>query len=193
MLLLDRPASEVLHTELTLEEYLALPEDTRCEIIDGVLRPMTRSGKRHRTVQRRLANALESRAPDGLLVAEEEVVIFKAVPPSTRIPDISVYDDAVVVDPDSNSVPVTGMTLVVEVVSPGSETEDRYHKPGDYARNGIAHFWRIEMTPDIEVVTYELVNGVYHETGVFRRGDRIAVESLPWVDVDVTDLLGPFA
>ncbi|WP_322780165.1 Uma2 family endonuclease [Frankia sp. Cas4] len=34
--------------------------------------------------------------------------------------------------------------LVVEVVSPGSENLDRTIKPGEYARAGIARFWRIE-------------------------------------------------
>ncbi|WP_239382414.1 Uma2 family endonuclease, partial [Frankia sp. CIT1] len=34
--------------------------------------------------------------------------------------------------------------LVVEVVSPGSENLDRMIKPGEYARAGIARFWRIE-------------------------------------------------
>jgi len=50
MALLDWPASEVLSTSFTLAEYLALPEDSRCEIVDGVLRPMTRSGLWNRTV-----------------------------------------------------------------------------------------------------------------------------------------------
>jgi Uma2 family endonuclease len=34
--------------------------------------------------------------------------------------------------------------LVVEVVSPGSEDLDRMIKPGEYARAGIAQFWRVE-------------------------------------------------
>jgi Uma2 family endonuclease len=193
MLLLDRPASEVLSTQLTLAEYLALPEDSRCEIVDGLLRPMTRSGKRNRTVQRRLANRLEERAPRGLLVFEEEIVVFKVDPPSTRIPDVAVCRADAVADPDSNSIPATGVLLVAEVVSPGSETEDRFYKPGDYARNGVAHFWRVELDPDIHVFAYRLEHGVYREVGVFGRGRRIVDPSLPWVNIDVVDLLGPFA
>jgi Uma2 family endonuclease len=98
-----------------------------------------------------------------------------------------------VVDPDSNSIAVADALLVAEIVSPGSETDDRYHKPGDYARNGVPHFWRIELDPVVEVFTYHLENGVYREAGVFRRGDRVADDSLPWVDIDVTGLLAPFA
>jgi Uma2 family endonuclease len=193
VLLLDRPAGEVLSTQLTLDEYLALPENAHCEIVDGLLRPMTRSGKRNRTVQRRLANRLEDRAPSELLVFEEEIVVLKVKPPSTRIPDVAVCWASEVADPDSNNIPAAGVLLVAEVVSPGSETEDRYHKPGDYARNGIAHFWRIEFEPDIAVFTYTLDSDSYRQVGVFGRGDRITDPSLPWVDIDVNDLLGPFA
>jgi Uma2 family endonuclease len=193
MLLLDRPANEVLNTQLTLDEYLALPEDSRYEIVDGLLRPMTRAGKRNRTVQRRVANRLEERAPSDLLVFEEEVVVFKVSPPSTRIPDVTVCRAQGIVDPDANHIAAADVLLVLEIVSPGSETDDRYHKPGDYARNGIPHFWRIELEPDIQVFTYRLENGVYRELGVVRRGGRVTVPDLPWVDVDVESLLGPFA
>jgi Uma2 family endonuclease len=183
----------VLNTQLTLEEYLALPEDSRYEIVDGLLRPMTRSGKRNRTVQRRLANRLEQQAPRDLFVVEEEIVIFKAAPPSTRIPDVTVCRAEAIVDPDSNSIAVADVLLVAEIVSPGSETDDRYHKPGDYARNGVPHFWRIELDPAVEVFTYHLAHGVYREAGVFRGGDRIVDQRLPWVDIEVTGLLVPFA
>lgn len=193
MLLLDRPVRDVLNIQLTLEEYLALPDDTRAEITDGLLRPMTRSGKRGRTVQRRLANKLEEQAPPALFVAEEEVVVLQVTPPTARIPDVTVYRRDAIVDPDANHIMAKDALLAVEIVSKGSETEDRYHKPGDYARNGIPHFWRIELNPDIEVVTYRLDGEIYREAGTFRRGQRVADSALSWLDVDVTDLLGPFA
>lgn len=192
MLLLERPAGEVLNTQLTLEEYLALPEDSRYEIVDGLLRPITRSGKRNRTVQRRLANWLEQQSPDDLFVVEEEIVIFKVAPPSTRIPDVTICRAEAIIDPDSNSIAVADVLLVAEIVSPGSETEDRFHKPGDYARNGVPHFWRIELDPVVEVFTYHLAQGAYREAGGFRQGDQIVDPLLPWVDIEVNGLLAPF-
>jgi Uma2 family endonuclease len=191
--LLNRPAAEVLSTALTLDEYLALPKDSRCEIVDGLLRPMTRAGKRNRTIQRRVANRLEEQAPAGLLVFEEEIVVLKMAPATTRIPDVVVCRADAVTDPDANNIPSAGVVLAIEIVSPGSETDDRYHKPGDYARNEIPYFWRVELHPDIAVYTYRLDGGAYRETGVFHRGDRIADLDLSWVQIDVTDLLGRFA
>jgi Putative restriction endonuclease len=77
MLLMDRPTGRVETSgPLTLREYLALPEDTRAEIVDGVLRPMTRANRLHRTVQRRIANVIETQKLPELRVVEEEVVVF---------------------------------------------------------------------------------------------------------------------
>lgn len=143
-------------------------------------------------MQRRLANRLEQQAPGDLFVVEKEIVVFKAAPPSTRIPDVTICRAEAIVDPDSNSIAVADVLLVAEIVSPGSETEDRFHKPGDYARNGVPHFWRIELDPMVEVFTYHLAQGVYREAGVFRQGDRITDPLLTWVDIEVTGLLVPF-
>lgn len=114
--------------QLTLEENLSLPEDTRAEIVDGVLRPMVRSNKKSREVQRRLAS----------IIAEQ--------------------------------------------------------KPGEYARNGIPSFWRVELEPDIAIHVHELVDGVYRDTeGVHRRGGLIEDPTLKWVSIEVNDLLGDYA
>jgi Uma2 family endonuclease len=83
--------------------------------------------------------------------------------------------------------------LVVEVVSPGSQTVDRYEKPGEYARNGIPAFWRIELDPSIAVHVYRLVDGVYRDEGVYTRGGLIKDPTLPWLSIEVNDLLGDYA
>lgn len=54
--------------------------------------------------------------------------------------------------------------LVVEVMSPGSETLDRKIKPIDYARARVPHFWRVER--DNGAVTVHLFR-----LGTDERGD----------------------
>jgi Uma2 family endonuclease len=88
---------------------------------------------------------------------------------------------------------VADVLPVVEVVSPGSQTADRYEKPGEYARNGIPAFWRIELEPSIAVHVYRLVDGVYRDEGVYHRGGLIKDPTLPWLSVEVNDLLGDYA
>lgn len=194
MLLLERaPGRAEAIGLLTLDEYLTLPEDTRCEIVDGIVRPMARPDRRSREVRRRLAGALCRAKPSWLQEAVEEVVVLCAEPPVARIPDVVlIRRDA---DPagETNHTFAPDVRLVVEVVSPGTQTADRYEKPGEYARNGIPAFWRVELEPSISVSVYRVVNGVYRDEGVFTRGGLIKDPTLPWLSIEVNDLLGDYA
>jgi Uma2 family endonuclease len=193
--LLTRTGSgiELPASQLTLDEYLALPDDTRAEIVDGVLRPMVRSSKKSREVQRRLATALAGQKPPELRVAEEEVVVFQATPPEARIPDVVLFRAGVDLGGGTNYTHAPDVILVIEIVSPSTQTADRHEKPGEYARNGIPAFWRIELEPSIAVHTYRLVDEVYRDEGIFRRGGLIKDLTLPWLSVEVNDLLGDYA
>jgi len=194
MLLLERPEGRVeAVTPLTLEEYLTLPEDTRAEIVDGVLRPMVRANKRGREVQSILAHLLRQQKPAGLRVAEEEVVVFRATPPEARIPDVAVFRSGADPEGRTNHTAAADVLLVVEVVSPHTRTADRYEKPAEYARNDIPAFWRIELEPSIEVNVYRLVGQVYRDEGVYTRGGLIKDPTLEWLSVEVNDLLGDYA
>jgi Uma2 family endonuclease len=46
--------------------------------------------------------------------------------------------------------------LAVEVVSPGSLTDDRLVKPAQYAAAGVRHYWRLECQGAPELVTHKL-------------------------------------
>jgi Uma2 family endonuclease len=183
------PSTPLVKRTVTLEEYLALPDDARCEIVDGILRPMSRATTEGRGVQRRLTNILEAQCSPELQVEREEIVVFHEVPPDARIPDVSVFARAGKHD-RTNHVAARHVLLAVEVVSPGSAEEDRHVKPGEYARNGIVHFWRIELEPRPAVHTYVLTDGGYVNAGVFGPEDRIRSVVLGWVDVPVAQLTG---
>jgi Uma2 family endonuclease len=195
MALLMRTGSgfELPMGQLTLDEYLALPEDTRAEIVDGVLRPMVRANKKGREVQSVLKELLRRQKPKGLRVAEEEVVVLRVDPADSRIPDVVLFRGNADPTGDTNYTAAEDVLLVVEVVSPGSQTADRYEKPGEYARAGIPAFWRIELEPSISVHVYRLIDEVYRDEGVYTRGGLIKDPTLPWLSVEVNDLLGDYA
>lgn len=193
MVLLAPTGGTETFRQLTLDEYLSLPEDTRAEIVDGVLRPMVRSSKKAREVQRRLATAVAGQKPSGLRVAEEEVVLFQAAPPEARIPDVVLFHAGVDLGGGTNYTNATDVLLVVEVVSPSTQTADRYEKPAEYSRNKIPSFWRVELEPSIAVHTYRLVDGVYQDEGRYTRGGLIKDLTLPWLSIEVNDLLGDYA
>ncbi|HEY8471985.1 MAG TPA: Uma2 family endonuclease [Natronosporangium sp.] len=193
LLMQTRNGTDQPGRQLTLDEYLALPEDTRAEVVDGVLRPMVRSNKKSRRVQRRLAGLLEQQLPRGLQVEIEEVVVLQADPATSRIPDVVVFRRDADPTGESNSTHARDVLLVVEVVSPASQTADRYEKPGAYARAGIPAFWRIELEPAISVHVYRLIDEVYRDEGVYTRGGLVKDPTLPWLSIEVNDLLGDHA
>lgn len=183
-------------TPMPLEEFLALPEDARAEIVDGVVRPMTRSNQKHRNIQSLLAAVLRAQAPPGHRVLEEEVVVLAEVPATARIPDVVVIRSEPDRTWDTNNTPATDVVLAVEIVSPTTATADRVEKPLQYALAGIPAFWRIEVHPEIEVVVHRLVESVqdgtirrrYEVVGQHTGGGSVVDLILPWIAVAVDDL-----
>jgi len=155
--------------------------------VEGILRPLVRATTEGRRVQRHLTNVLEAQCPPDLQVELEEIVIFHDMPPEARIPDVTVFARSGK-DDRTNSVAAGQVILAVEVVSPGSADEDRRVKPGEYARNGIPHFWRVELEPEPVMHTYVLTDGGYVNAGVFGSSDRIKSVVLGWVDIPVSRL-----
>ncbi len=61
--------------------------------------------------------------------------------------------------------------LVVEIVSPGSETTDRIVKFDQYARSGVPFYWRVELTlagiPVVYVYLLDSASRRYRDGEVF--------------------------
>ena len=183
-------------TPMSLSDFLALPEDARAEIVDGVVRPMTRSNQKQRNIQRLLAGRLDALVAPGHRVLEEEVVVLAEVPATARVPDVVVISAEPGRTWDTNNTPAIDVLLAVEVVSPTTATADRVEKPLQYALAGIPSFWRIEVDPEITVVVHRLVESTadgalhrrYEVTGRFTAGDMVTDNVLPWAAVAVDDL-----
>jgi len=105
-----------------------------------------------------------------------------------RIPDVVVLRRSAY-RRDRNQCLPADVVLVVEVVSPGSESTDRILKPIEYARAGIEHYWRVEISPEIVVNTYRLgESSSYQSTGVLDAGDVVRAPGLSWARVAVGEL-----
>jgi Uma2 family endonuclease len=53
-------------------------------------------------------------------------------------------------------MPTTGLLLVVEVISPGSESTDRVAKVNEYAAAGIPQYWMVAPDPVNTVTIFQL-------------------------------------
>ncbi|MFI1471939.1 Uma2 family endonuclease [Streptomyces wuyuanensis] len=137
-------APEWMHSPISAEQYDSWSEE-QCagiEIVDGMVVVSPSASRRHNRLARILANALDETAGSDWNAGTDFDVRLRDVPLTNRRPDVVVYRaetiDLVPTRPEH-------VLLVVEVVSPGSETTDRVVKVDQYARAGIPFYWRVEQ------------------------------------------------
>jgi Uma2 family endonuclease len=133
-----------MHEQITAEQYESWSEE-QCagiEVVDGMVVVSPSASKRHNRLARILANALDAAAGPEWNADTDFDVRLQDVPLTNRRPDVVVYRaDTIDITPTRPE----HVLLVVEVVSPGSETTDRIVKVDQYAHAGIAFYWRIEQ------------------------------------------------
>ena len=143
----------------TEQDFLALPEDRRIELVDGGLLVSPHAGRPHQRLSSHLWMALGAAAPADLEVAES--INVRVGPGRILIPDL-----AVVTDPGAGGVVADAaeVAMIVEIVSPGSVAADRAVKPPLYAAAGIPHYLRVELGEGgASGVVYRLERGHYAE------------------------------
>jgi len=189
---MEMVAPEWMHAQVTAAEYDSWTEE-QCagiEIVDGMVVVSPSASKRHNRLARVLANALDAASGPEWNADTDFDVRLRDAPLTSRRPDVVVYQadtiDIVPTRPEH-------VLLVVEVVSPGSETTDRIVKFNQYAGAGIPFYWRVELTatgiPVVYTYLIDSARGHYHEADVFT-GTVKATVPFP-VEVDLLAGLGP--
>ncbi|MFF7726477.1 Uma2 family endonuclease [Streptomyces sp. NPDC008001] len=118
---------------------LILPFDW--ELLGGKIVVRGASKWWHNLVRDELYYRLRGAKPRNLVINSEQSVFFNEN--NVPRPDIVIFERQGL-DVDQDCIPVENVVLAVEVVSPGSRTEDRFLKPAMYAQAGIGYFWRVE-------------------------------------------------
>ncbi|MCX4666343.1 Uma2 family endonuclease [Streptomyces sp. NBC_01381] len=163
-------------TQATSENWMYPPEDGWTydqvkeldvpfdwELVDGNIAVRGASKWWHGQVRDELYLHLESarRAPYATNVERWTMFDERTV----SKPDVVVFDKTGLDIRTLEWTPVASVVLAIEVVSPGSRTDDRFRKPGMYAEAGIAYYWRVERGEDDIPVVHEFWR--HHESGVF--------------------------
>jgi Uma2 family endonuclease len=145
-----------MHQQVSAQQYAEWTEE-QCvgiEIVDGMVVVAPSPSKRHNRLARIIANGLDAAAGPEWNADIDFDLRLQDVPLNNRRPDVTVYRADTI---DLTPTRPEHVLLVVEVVSPGSETTDRIVKSDQYAKAGIAFYWRVEQTATGAAVVYTYV------------------------------------
>lgn len=139
---------------LSLDDYLALDEQARrdIEVVEGTPVPREQRSRAHQKTGFRIAEAFEGAVakfrrdhtggtPPCYEVNTEVDVILWEGPLTLRKPDVVVHHclDAYA------RLHTADVLVIIEVLSPWSDSRDRIHKKGEYAKAGIPHYFIVQF------------------------------------------------
>lgn len=174
----------------TVDDLFDLPDlPPHTELIDASLVFVSPQRKFHSLTMYLLESGVRRTVPENMRVRREMPVVLS--PSTAPEPDLCVVHAEADASHRQTRYEAADVVLAVEVVSPDSQERDRDTKPHKYARAGIPHFWRVEMSGEEDrpvVYVYELdpTTMVYAVTGIHHDRLKLAVP-FP-VDIDLADI-----
>lgn len=185
--------------KLTFEEYLAYNDgtDSRYELVDGELVPMSLGTGRHGGIAEFLNDQFRDQIKHRELPWTSKQMTVGVRSPrgrswdTSRIPDVTVLataqweamsDREAIID--LNEQPPI---LVVEVVSPSTKTDDYRSKRAEYGLLEISEYWIVD--PLEEKVTLCILEHQLYDSTEFRGNDLIESPIFPDLNLTATQIL----
>lgn len=157
--------------EYTIDDYFELPEEERCELIDGVIYDMASPTAIHQEIAMELGFQLKDhvRRHNGscrVLIAPLDMCIEKK---TVVQPDVQIKCKPIRRDVKGNPLP----DFVAEVISPSSRRRDYLLKLGKYIQAGVKEYWIIDYDKDL--ITVYLFGEEDSEVKTYRFYDPVPV------------------
>jgi Uma2 family endonuclease len=186
--------------KLTFEEYLTYEDgtDTRYELVDGELIPMSLGTGKHGAVIRFLVNQFENSLAQSKKPWVPLPALIGVRSPrgrswdTSRIPDVTVLPltqweamadrEAII---NFNEPPPL---LVVEVVSPSTKTDDYRSKRAEYGLLEIPEYWIVD--PIAQKVTLCILDHELYDAIEFQDDDLIQSPTFPDLALTAAQVLG---
>ncbi|CAN5462133.1 Uma2 family endonuclease [soil metagenome] len=165
---------------LTREEYHAMPDNGRTELLDGLVFTLMGQSGRHFSTWRRLAQLLVAGLEPGSHIRTQGPILTSS--DGEPEPDVAIVkgspEDYTFENPASSDV------LFIAEVSDHTLRKDRGRKAAAYARAAIPEYWIVDLVHDlIEKRTNPTPTG-YRTVETYRRGEEID-------GLSVDEILGP--
>ncbi len=141
------------------EEYQALPEGTKAEIVGGQVRVLPRPRPRHVRVSSTLGARLgrnfgwdSDTGPGGWVILDEPEL---RLGDEVRAPDLAGWRVERYEEPEENPITLVP-DWICEVLSPTTARVDRAEKMPLYANHGVGHLWIVDpLAQTLEVYRRE--------------------------------------
>ncbi len=177
-------------TRATYEDYLNTPEGERYELLDGELVMAPSPSMRHQELAARLFVAVfmfvQERALGKCYDAPTDVEFWSGNEKEVVQPDILFVSAAragIITEANVQGAP----DLVVEVLSPSTESRDRGYKRDLYARHGVKEFWLVD--PDARTVEVLLLCGSGFEVAAtYSVGQTLISPVLPGLNLRLSEV-----
>ena len=172
----------------TYEDYCAIADDKRYELLNGDLTMVPAPNRKHQEVLGRLYVELvrftQEHGPGKMYVAPFDVVLSDTdvVQPDllfiSRAREHRITDENVLGAPD----------LVIEILSPSTADRDVGYKHDLYGRHGVREYWIVDPMAET-VAVHRQRDGKLELAGTFGRRDRLATALLQGPELELDSIL----
>lgn len=179
----DRPS-------YSYEDYAAIDDGRRYQVLEGELVPMPSPAPRHQSVGQQLAFRIDQFGRDhklGRALMDVDIVFKPERPAVVLCPDVMFIrrERMGIVGKVNIQAPPD---LVVEVLSPSNARLDTMRKTPLYERFGVAELWIVSQEVDrIDVLRLDAA-GRYERPRTYLPGDKLETPLLPGFQLDVAEL-----
>ena len=179
-------------TRHTYEDYLNTPEGERYELLDGELVMVPAPNMTHQTLVIELAALLhiflKQHALGRVYVAPTDVEFWSGNEKEVVQPDIlfiSAERDHILTEANVQGAP----DLVIEILSPYTQSRDRGYKCDLYARHGVGEYWLVD--PDAKRIEILLLSaGDFEIGGNYGPEDTLISPTLHGFRLNLAEIFG---
>jgi Uma2 family endonuclease len=173
---------------VTYQDWLRMPEvqDATEEVVNGEIRITSPFKINHARIVSRLNSALSRyfHEPEFQVIAAQFGLIIHTKPLTCRVPDVTVFREATVVERDGfvHSAP----ELIAEVLATEFRPHEREEKIADYACLGVPEVWVI--SPENRTVEVLYLEGALYQTAAILGEGILKPREFPHVQVDISSI-----